>query len=237
MADLINNFTHHTITQDGIITNTKTDNIKAHWVGANGYYHVDIQEFGVSKKVAIHRLLALQYLPNPDNKRTVNHIDGNKLNNMLTNLEWATDAENVKHAHSIGLHPDQSKHTLEFFKSLLTRFLAGESITSISKDPNVTNTLTQTSLHLRTAAKSLNLLSEYETQLKLQKASRNNLAGMQRRKQLTINMLDATTHIVLKTFNNIAEAKEYLNAKSSGPISNVIAGRQKTAYGYFWVSS
>ena len=94
MTTLIDGYQHHTIDEQGTVTNTKTNHIKSIWLGANGYYHVDIQENGKSKKHALHRLLAKQFLPNPNNKRVVNHKDGNKLNNDLTNLEWATDSEN-----------------------------------------------------------------------------------------------------------------------------------------------
>ena len=51
----------------------------------------------------IHRLLAQAYIPNPENKKQVNHIDGNKLNNNLNNLEWVTPRENQNHAFNTGL--------------------------------------------------------------------------------------------------------------------------------------
>ena len=53
----------------------------------------------------VHRLIAIQFLPNPDNKPLVNHKDGNKFNNHVDNLEWATNSENVNHAIDTGLNP------------------------------------------------------------------------------------------------------------------------------------
>ena len=53
--------------------------------------------------VALHRLLAKAFIPNPENKDTVNHIDGDPSNNKLDNLEWMTQSENSKHAHTAGL--------------------------------------------------------------------------------------------------------------------------------------
>lgn len=51
----------------------------------------------------LHRLVAEAFIPNPYNKETVNHIDGNKLNNCVTNLEWATRHEQLQHAYKLGL--------------------------------------------------------------------------------------------------------------------------------------
>lgn len=62
---------------------------------------------GKQKTHSIHRLLCLAFKPNPDNKPFVNHIDANKLNNSLENLEWCTCIENNRHARGLGLVVNQ----------------------------------------------------------------------------------------------------------------------------------
>lgn len=63
-----------------------------------------ISSCGDKKHMTIHRLMAITFLPNPDNLSEVNHIDGNKKNNKLSNLEWISKSDNIKHAFSLGLN-------------------------------------------------------------------------------------------------------------------------------------
>jgi len=233
MTKLINGFSNYSISDDGIVTNIRTGKVKSQWLGANGYYHVDLYNNNKSTKIAVHRILATHFIDNPANKRTVNHIDGDKQNNNLSNLEWATDAENIQHAYDTGLQPYRREFLQETYDSMLqNRFLKGESITSIANTEK--NCLTQLSLRLREAAERLGLINDYDKELKRQKNERAKHTGLASRNLITLQMLDVETLEVLHTFSSVTEAKVYLDKKSCGPISNVLAGRQNTAYGYKW---
>lgn len=72
-----------------------------------GYLYVAISRF--PKLCFVHRIVANAFIPNPDNKETVNHIDGNKENNCVSNLEWSTMKEQIDHAFSIGLRSYQTE--------------------------------------------------------------------------------------------------------------------------------
>lgn len=63
-----------------------------------GYRVVNIVKNGVSKTICIHRLVAETFIPNPENKPQVNHINGNKTDNRVENLEWVTNQENQTHS-------------------------------------------------------------------------------------------------------------------------------------------
>ena len=69
-----------------------------------GYLFVTFLKSHKIKNQSIHRLVAMAFIPNPDKKPCVNHINGIKIDNRIENLEWCTHSENTKHAFNIGLH-------------------------------------------------------------------------------------------------------------------------------------
>lgn len=68
-----------------------------------GYEYVCLSDNCKTQKLKIHRLVAQAFIPNSENKPQVNHIDGNKQNNCVFNLEWCNNSENMKHAVKMGL--------------------------------------------------------------------------------------------------------------------------------------
>jgi hypothetical protein len=76
----------------------------------SGYIYVRVNK----KKFAIHRLVALMFIDNPENKPFVNHIDGNKVNNCLDNLEWVTCGENNKHNYTNNIKKKYTRPIIQY---------------------------------------------------------------------------------------------------------------------------
>lgn len=115
----------------------------------NQYYAIEARRAGEKRTVVyIHRALAKAFIPNHEGKPCINHIDGNKQNNDLSNLEWCTHKENMQHAHRTGLIPPSNigpgekslsaklnnKSVVEIKKALIR----GVSTTSLAKKYSVT---------------------------------------------------------------------------------------------------
>lgn len=89
---------------DGRVYNYKEKILKFS-IGTSGYPTLHLYSPDSEREtVAIHRLVAQAFIPNPEVKDTVNHVDGNKENNQVSNLEWNTYQENNKHALDTGLN-------------------------------------------------------------------------------------------------------------------------------------
>lgn len=90
---------------------------------------------GKSVKSSMHRLLMQTFVPNPENKAHVNHIDGDKSNNCLTNIEWATPKENAQHAIRTGL-TDVTKSNKEVHQYTLSGLYVGSHISGVAASKN-----------------------------------------------------------------------------------------------------
>jgi len=82
---------------------TKSGNIMAGAIDQKGYKRYCLMVNNKQITVKSHRIIAIKFLPNPENKPQVNHINGNKVDNRVENLEWVTNKENSRHSWSNGL--------------------------------------------------------------------------------------------------------------------------------------
>lgn len=92
---MIKLFENYTVTTDGRVINDKTGYELQGELNNAGYRRVAIAK----KRYFVHRLVAMTYIPNPHGKEQVNHKDGCKINNDVSNLEWNTPSENQQHSH------------------------------------------------------------------------------------------------------------------------------------------
>jgi hypothetical protein len=100
-----NVFDHFEVSNNGQIRNAITQKIYKLHLNKTGYWHVCVSLGGRNKKKVfkVHKAVAETFIPNPEYKSDVNHKDGNKQNNAVSNLEWTTHAENIDHAEKMGL--------------------------------------------------------------------------------------------------------------------------------------
>ncbi|EPR9732925.1 HNH endonuclease [Enterobacter bugandensis] len=102
----------YSVTTDGRVYSHPRMRISGHKINGKylartpsekGYLRVNLFKDGSYKTFKIHRLVAETFIPNPNGKPEVNHLDGDKSNNRVENLEWSTSLENLRHAFQVGL--------------------------------------------------------------------------------------------------------------------------------------
>lgn len=99
----IEGFPNYQVSNIGNVKNIKKNEYKLPGYDDHGYLKVDLYNNAKRSSKKVHRLVAQAFIPNEENKPEVNHIDGNKTNNKVTNLEWCSKSENMQHAYATGL--------------------------------------------------------------------------------------------------------------------------------------
>ena len=229
---IINNEpTHFEISTEGRLKNLKTQHwkhkgiVKPRLNKKNGYCQYCLCTDGVSQYHYAHRLVAQAFIPNPSNKPQVNHKDGNKQNNTLSNLEWVTQEENMKHCFEYEL----SSAAKRCYVYDLKGDFVGEwiSISEACRQLNISGygeVISQERYHafgyqFRVEGDDTPVLNIEET-CKYQKCEVV---------QLTMD------NKFVKHYKTITQAYTELGVTDNGIISQVCKGRRKSYKGYKWV--
>lgn len=124
--------------------------VKATSVNPNGYVQSILYRENKGKNVYIHRLIAVAFLENTSNYPEINHRDGVKINNVMSNLEWCTPSYNKRHAISLGLrgpinhkgeaHP-QCKLSEKEVRGIWKRYLDGDNTVAIANEYKITEAM------------------------------------------------------------------------------------------------
>lgn len=107
--------------------------IKKCTLGSRGYLFVNLSKNKKNKAFRVHRLVAKEFLPNPNNYLEVNHRNGNKLNNCVDNLEWCSRSYNVSHAWKNKLNKGASKKVLQYdlHNNLIAEFISSSEASRV----------------------------------------------------------------------------------------------------------
>lgn len=138
----VTGFDNYQVSNCGRLRNKTTLHILKLTLNRRGYQRTTLQQNGKKCQVVVHRLVAKEFKPNENaDNLTVNHIDGNKLNNHIDNLEWLTNKENLKHADDAGLRniKGEKHHEAKLTEDdVLNIRNSNESITVLAEYYNMT---------------------------------------------------------------------------------------------------
>jgi len=137
-----------------------------------GYYMVSLWKNNKGHTKSVHRLVAIAYLPNPENKLEINHKDSNRTNPNVENLEWATRSENVIHGYKYGYASQKPRRNLteDDYLVIFTRFLKGEPFAAIISSYNISPG--RLSMNLRELVKKWDREIEYNNERFRQRSNR-----------------------------------------------------------------
>ncbi len=121
----IDGYLNYQVSWFGRVVNTKTGRILKPGTSNGGYLHVSLSKGGQVKQHKIHKLVAREWVPNPDGKRCVDHMDNDRTNNNWKNLRYATYAENNQNA------TKTSKQTSSIYKGVCFHTRHDKWITNI----------------------------------------------------------------------------------------------------------
>ena len=177
----------------------------------------------------IHRLVAREFLSNPDNLPFVNHKDGSKTNNKLDNLEYISPSDNTKHAHDTGLYKKGGKRAIYKLDNYFKIIKEYDSILNAKNDLKLGNSLTDILKGSKKSCKGFYWCYKENYEKELENFNKTHLRK--------INQINLKTGEIINTWDNIIDATKHIG-KNYSNTSNIILKNlknlNKKAYGFKW---
>lgn len=217
----IPNFSNYLINRNGEIFSKISNKFLKTYINAVGYEAIKlIDDLGKKKHLLIHRVLAELFIPNPENKREVNHIDINRANNSLNNLEWVTPSENVRHAFRVRKHKKSIDYTE--IPNIVKKLKEGTSWVNVARqydvDPSGLRKLIKREFERNNELSAFNelclLINSYEV-------PKGNRGLNQKTKTIQVTFEDGS----VKQFESINETARYLGCNPSMVHRKVKSGK------------
>lgn len=221
--------TNYSVSDDGRVKNDITQKELSQRT-QQGYKHVGLTINKKPKSCRVHRLVAIAFIPNPDDKPYVNHINGVRSDNRMENLEWVTPAENTQHAVSIGLmKPTREREVVQYS-------LNGEKIKvycSINEAARQTNSLVEKIVQCCQYQRKTH--NNFQWRYKEDEADKIQSVEAPKTSPKKVAQLDPKTGEVIAIYDSYCQAAKAVGGTQSA-ITHVIKGDKgtKTHKGYGW---
>lgn len=233
MIIIDNEETHFMISNLGRVRNLKTQHqkhkglLKSRLNPRNGYYRNDIKVGDKWRTFYTHRLVAQAFIPNPNGLPQVNHKDGDKSNNKVSNLEWCTAERNMQHCFR---HELNSQAKPCYVYTLTGEFVARyDSFSEAARQLNIKTPDMENSAHKSETHHS----NQYQWRIEGDDTPVSDISETCKYYKCGVVALTKDDKFV-KAFETISEAYEWLGAGNSA-ISDVCKGKRKSYKGYKWV--
>lgn len=206
--------TRYYVSDKGRVKNADKDTLLYPFL-CKGYYYVHL---GRVRKERIHRLVAIAFIPNPNNFPEVNHKDENKLNNSVDNLEWCDGKYNMEYSFGKKI----SQYDVKTFKLINTFNSAAEASRVLNLDKSSILKCTKHNKRNATVGGFIFRLSNDKL-----------VDDINVKQGVSVVAISVTDNNIIKKYNTVAEAAKDLNCLPTA-ISNCLRGRSKTCKGYYW---
>ena len=222
--------THYSISDEGIIKNILTGKELKQHCSKDGYLYTTIYVESKPKSCRVHRLVANAFIPNPENKPYVNHINGKKNDNRAENLEWATPSENTQHAVDMGLLTPKNERSVVQYSLEGNLIKVYDSLTQAAKETN--SSLEKIILCCQKQRLTHNLF-----QWRYINDAPPSLPKQEKPKTTSkkVAQIDPISKEIIQIYDSMTQAAKSVNG-SSGAICNIVNHKNglKTHKGYIW---